>query len=244
MDSKRTAHEKMLCITECSKNIYKAINISVNIKRNISEANATSTTTDKSPNDENETNKNRSVASADDYLPAFIYIVLKANPTMLYSNMNFISRFAFEKRVLQGEHAYHFCSLNAIITHIENLNAQHLNMTQDKFEDYCNGLMDINSSTNVLKLIQSNLKILSELKDKQKLLRQETKKLHLEMSLFKDQMSSKFISCLDKNNEKYTVNINGYERRNLIDDNLLNEQPSLPQPLKPQSLAINDDVSK
>ena len=27
MDSKRTAHEKMLCITECSKNIYKAINL-------------------------------------------------------------------------------------------------------------------------------------------------------------------------------------------------------------------------
>lgn len=237
MDSKRTAHEKMLCITECSKNIYKAINISVNIKRNISEANAATTPTLKA--DEDETRKNRSVASADDYLPAFIYIVLKANPTMLYSNMNFISRFAFEKRVLQGEHAYHFCSLNAIITHIENLNAQHLNMTQEKFEDYCNGLMDMNSSTNVLKLIQSNLKILSELKDKQKLLRQETKKLHLEMSSFKDQMSSKFLACLDKNQAKYTVNINGYERRNLIDDNLLNEQQSLPQPLKPQSLAIS-----
>ena len=124
----------------------------------------------------------RSVASADDYLPAFIYIVLKANPTMLYSNMNFISRYAYEKRVLQGEHAYHFCSLNAIINHIENLNAQHLNMTQDKFEDYCNGLIDMNSSSNVLKLIQSNLKILSELKDKQKLLRQETKKLQIEIT--------------------------------------------------------------
>lgn len=49
MDSKRTAHEKMLCITECSKNIYKAINISANIRHNINEAttpSAVSTPTD------------------------------------------------------------------------------------------------------------------------------------------------------------------------------------------------------
>jgi len=117
MDSKRTAHEKMLCITECSKNIYKAINISANIRHNINEANNASTLSESAAaataTTEESTNKSasRSVASADDYLPAFIYIVLKANPTMLYSNMNFISRFAFEKRVLQGEHAYHFCSL-------------------------------------------------------------------------------------------------------------------------------------
>ena len=160
MDSKRTAHEKMLCITECSKNIYKAINISANIAREISEVTTTtsplvtptnerrltlptelpssghdplSTPMDSEdatsaittqPAKDNEDNRNqaesnakknnsgpKTIASADDYLPACIYIVLKANPTMLYSNMNFISRFAFEKRVLQGEHAYHFCSL-------------------------------------------------------------------------------------------------------------------------------------
>lgn len=88
MDAKRTPHEKMLCIAECSKSIYKAINATSNTK----------------------------AASADDYLPAFIFIVLKANPTLLYSNMNFIARFAFEKRVLQGEHAYYFCSLVNIFT--------------------------------------------------------------------------------------------------------------------------------
>ena len=131
---------------------------------------------------------------------------------------------------------------NAIITHIENLNAQHLNMTQEKFEDYCNGLIDVNSSSNVLKLIQSNLKILSELKDKQKLLRQETKKLQTDMSSFKDSMESKFNSCLDRNQSKFTECIEGYLRKNVLDDNkevlILNDTQSLPQPLKPQSLAI------
>jgi hypothetical protein len=111
MDSKRTAHEKMLCITECSKNIYKAINISANISRNIDEVSGGGEGRENSETEKQGRPKKATIASADDYLPAFIYIVLKANPTMLYSNMNFISRFAFEKRVLQGEHAYHFCSL-------------------------------------------------------------------------------------------------------------------------------------
>lgn len=234
MDSKRTAHEKMLCITECSKNIYKAINISANISRNITEVAGEETS--------GFSKQVKNVASADDYLPAFIYIVLKANPTMLYSNINFISRFAFEKRVLQGEHAYHFCSLNAIINHIEHLNANHLNMTEEKFENYCNGLEDLNSSSNVLKLIQSNLKILSELNDKQKLLLQETLKLENDMNDFKKIMDNKFHSCLDKNKLSYTNKIIGYERKSVLDDNkdmLMLNQTQLPQPLKPSSVTTD-----
>lgn len=144
VDSKRTSYEKMLCITECSKNIYKAINISSTIGMSIAAVNSNSSKSDSSsspssaaatptgseeapplsPNSGDEkkatrksstnraaTKNTSAAASADDYLPAFIYIVLKANPTMLYSNINFITRFAFEKRILQGEHAYHFCSL-------------------------------------------------------------------------------------------------------------------------------------
>ncbi len=88
MDSKRTPHEKMLCITECSNNIYKALKVATKNRE-----------------------KTTFVVAADEYLPAFIYLVLKVNPTLLYSNMTYITRFAFEKRVLQGEHAYHFCSL-------------------------------------------------------------------------------------------------------------------------------------
>lgn len=147
MDSKRTSYEKMLCITDCSKNIYKAINISSTIALSIAVVNqqqqqqasapaspaatptneeipspggSSTSQSDSKANRKTSTNRGSgknglpaaaSAASADDYLPAFIYIVLKANPTMLYSNINFVTRFAFEKRILQGEHAYHFCSL-------------------------------------------------------------------------------------------------------------------------------------
>lgn len=233
MDSKRTAHEKMLCITECSKNIYKAINISANISRNIKEVEGNN-------NEQNKKDKEKkgakSVASADDYLPAFIYIVLRANPTMLYSNMNFVSRFAFEKRVLQGEHAYHFCSLNAIINHIEHLNAKHLNMSEETFENYCIGLE--NNTSNALKLAQSNLKILSELHDKQRLLNQETYKLQEDMNDFTTVMNKKFHDCLDKNKLSYVSKIPGYERKSVLDDQILdNTSCMLPEPLMPAATA-------
>lgn len=108
-------------------------------------------------------------------------------------------------------------------------------MTEEKFENYCNGLED--SVSNVLKLIQSNLKILSELRDKQKLLKQETLKLQKDMNNFKNQMESKFHSCLDKNKLNYTARIEGYERKSVLDDKVVNDL--LPSPLKPSSINVN-----
>lgn len=106
-----------------------------------------------------------------------------------------------------------------MIAHIENLNANHLNMSQDEFENYCNGLADADSSGNVLKLIQFNLKMLSELKDKQKIIRKETIKLQTDMSLFRELMHVKFNACLNNNKEKYTKNIEGFVRKpSALDD--------------------------
>jgi hypothetical protein len=264
MDSKRTPYEKMLCITECSKNIYKAINICASLIRTSNEAAAlpqtptdsslatTSTTPSSSSSSSTSTTTNpekkeKNLASADDYLPAFIYIVLKANPTMLYSNINFVTRFAFEKRILQGEHAYHFCSLNAIIAHIENMNAHHLSMTQEEFESYSNGLVDENSSAAVLKQIQTNLKILGELRDKQKLLKQETLNLQSDMISFTSSMEAKFHACLNESREKYTNGIEGFVRKSVLDDcqdvDLFNKSKML-LPLKPENAAAATASSK
>lgn len=86
-------------------------------------------------------------------------------------------------------------------------------MSPEEFENYCQGLVDVDSSSNnVLKMLQTNLKVLGELKDKQRLLKQETLKLQTDITIFRQLMQNKFTSCLNNNKENYTQNVPGYVR--------------------------------
>ncbi|KAF8315372.1 hypothetical protein DL93DRAFT_2196365 [Clavulina sp. PMI_390] len=71
---------------------------------------------------------------ADAFVPLLIYVLLKANPPHLLSNVEYINRFRHPSR-LQSESGYYFSSLMAAISFIETMDHSSLsNITQSEFE--------------------------------------------------------------------------------------------------------------
>ncbi|KAL7276325.1 hypothetical protein RUND412_000697 [Rhizina undulata] len=75
----------------------------------------------------------KSDESADKFVPLLIYVVLRANPEHLVSNVNYIMRFRNAEK-LGGEAGYYLSSLSGAISFIENLDRSSLTITDEEFE--------------------------------------------------------------------------------------------------------------
>jgi hypothetical protein len=110
LGSKQVPLDKLNCIVNCSNTVLNLIKISRN-----------------------------EVASADQFLPALVYILIKANPPLLHSNIQFITLFAKPSRLHSGETGYFFTNLCCAVTFIENLSGESLNLSEEQFNRFMNG---------------------------------------------------------------------------------------------------------
>lgn len=70
---------------------------------------------------------------ADDFLPVFIYVVLKSNVAKLYSNCEFIQTF-LNAAQMRSQSGYFFISLRSAIEFIKNMDGESINMDPQEFD--------------------------------------------------------------------------------------------------------------
>ncbi|CAL1616613.1 unnamed protein product [Knipowitschia caucasica] len=107
VDPKRAPQDKLACVSKCCQLIFQALSIS-----------------------------NSEPANADDFLSALVYVLLKANPPRLHSNMQYVIRFGLPHSLMAGESGYFFTNLSCAVAFIENLDGSSLNMSPEEFEGY------------------------------------------------------------------------------------------------------------
>ncbi|KAI0506454.1 hypothetical protein F5B22DRAFT_623665 [Xylaria bambusicola] len=76
---------------------------------------------------------NKSDSSADSFMPLLIYVVLRANPDHLVSNVQYILRFRNQEK-LSGEAGYYLSSLLGAVQFIENMDRTTLTISDEDFE--------------------------------------------------------------------------------------------------------------
>eukprot|EP00026_Physarum_polycephalum_P001763 Phypoly_transcript_01765.p1 GENE.Phypoly_transcript_01765~~Phypoly_transcript_01765.p1 ORF type:complete len:1002 (+),score=110.49 Phypoly_transcript_01765:82-3087(+) len=106
MDQQKTPSDKLTCILNCCKVIIFLL-----------------------------TTSGDSQAGADDFLPHLIYVLIKANPKNLASNMEFITSYCGPD-VMRMEKYYYFTTLSVGVSFIENIDASSLNIDPVAFEKY------------------------------------------------------------------------------------------------------------
>ncbi|XP_038670084.1 rab5 GDP/GTP exchange factor isoform X3 [Scyliorhinus canicula] len=210
VDSRRVPRDKLTCITKCSKQIFNAIKITKN-----------------------------EPASADDFLPTLIYIVLKANPPRLQSNIQYITRFCNPSRLMTGEDGYYFTNLCCAVAFIEKLDAQSLNLTQEDFDRYMSGQASPKKQDSEewspdtcpgLKQMYKNLNLISQLNERQHNILSDAKQLEKDLIDWSEGVTKEVEDII----EKFPLDIKprGQPVAAIDSDNVENDK--LPPPIQPQ----------
>ncbi|KAJ5899106.1 hypothetical protein N7495_003850 [Penicillium taxi] len=100
----RAPRDKVICILNCCKVIFGLLK-----------------------------NSKKADTSADSFVPLLIYVVLRANPDHLISNIQYILRFRNQDK-LGGEAGYYLSSLSGAIQFIETLDRTSLTVSDEEFE--------------------------------------------------------------------------------------------------------------
>jgi Rab5 GDP/GTP exchange factor len=166
IDSFTTPQEKLECVVSCCRNIFNMLKYACD-----------------------------GPASADEFLPALIFVLLKANPARLHSNINFINRFSNPNRIMSGETGYYFTNLCCAISFIENLTHESVQLTKEEFDELMSGRNEIHPAWETalmacesINLITSNMRIMKELNDR-------NNRLETDISLFSAEIKEFKVSC-------------------------------------------------
>ncbi|KAK9877335.1 hypothetical protein WA026_017730 [Henosepilachna vigintioctopunctata] len=135
-------------------------------------------------------------ASADEFLPALIFVVLKANPARLKSNILYVTRFCNDSRLMQGEAGYYFTNLCCAVSFIENLTAKSLNMAEEEFDAYMSGQITCVSAWESalvacegMHQLRENLNILKDLSQRTTIVQEGSKMLREDIEKFKNELN-------------------------------------------------------
>jgi len=169
INSKRAPQDKLACIVKCSTSIFRMLQLS----------------------------NNEILASADDFLPTLIYVILQTNPPLLHSNIQYITRFCDPSKLMAGEGGYYFTNLCCAVAFISNnLDAQSLNISEDEFNSYMKGEKPIRTPKIIqrkytitcdgLEQMQENLEEIAKLRECQAKTLERCRILRREMSEFND----------------------------------------------------------
>lgn len=163
MDSFATPQEKLECIVSCCRSIFTLLKHTCG-----------------------------GPASADEFLPALIFVVLKANPVRLHSNINYINRFSNANRIMSGETGYYFTNLCCAISFIENLTFESVQLTKEEFDELMSGENQVHSAwesalmaCESINLITSNMKIMKDLNERNNRLEEDVKLFACDMKEFR-----------------------------------------------------------